>query len=767
MKHQIRHLILCLPAALMLFCMIYACANIGNPNGGPYDEDPPRFTGSKPTINELNFKGKQIEVFFDEYISLESPGENVIVTPPQKQNPSVMAVGKKITVDLKDTLKENTTYTIDFTSSISDNNEKNVLENFSFAFSTGDVLDTLQISGVLINAADLEPVSKALVGIHGDLSDTAFTKTPFLRTSKTDERGRFIIHNIAPGSYRLFALDDKNRNYAYDKNNDEPLAFLDSIIIPTCERGLVPDTVWRDSIRFDTVMMVEKTLFYPNDLKLWFFHDSVTPRQRMLRPERPQDYIFTLKFNAPMDTFPVPAPLNFEPRDSMWYVIQRGEGQDGFALNYWILDSTIYKADTLKVGVSYWKNNDSIPDLMELQTDTLALVNRESAQKKKKPPRKKPVKVRPNAGISADSTRTEEEKPPVIPLQVAVTPSGSLNPQDIISVRFNEPVMDVRRESFVLELGVDTLWEAVDFEFEEDPAVAMTYHIARPFKYEESYRLTVDSAAFCGVYGHCNDAVSVTMTVKSEKDYGHLSVVIQGLPTVESGSVPVAADSVPVAADSVLPTVESDSVSAAADSVLPVVDSVPVAADSVLPTVESDSVSAAADSVLPVADSVSVAADSARMAVAGDSVQETGTGGGRGGTIPAFMELLNSGGTPVAKAIVENGVATFRDMAPEKYYARLILDANGNGVWDAGSYEERRQPERVIYFMQQFEIRQNWKIEETWDIGKSKPGGKPYELIKNKPKEEIRKKRDYREESKPGRSNSSSTNIRGLGGLGF
>jgi hypothetical protein len=209
----------------------------------------------------------------------------------------------------------------------------------------------------------------------------------------------------------------------------------------------------------------------------------------------------------------------------------------------------------------------------------------------------------------------------------------------------------------------------VDFELHEDPFLAMTYHIIRPFKYEERYRLTIDSAMLCGVYGHCNDSITVEMTVKGEKDYGHLIVAVQGLPA------------------------------------------------------------------------------------SGDSSQ----------AVPAFMELLNGSDAPVAKAIVENGIATFRDLNPEKYYARIILDRNGNGIWDSGSYEKKRQPEQVFYFMLQFEIRQNWKIEEVWDISKSKLGEKPYDLIKNKPKEDTKKKRDYKEESKPRKSNSSTPGIRGLG----
>ena len=674
MTNNIRYISLRLFAALLLACLTFACANVGNPNGGPYDPDPPKFIGSKPAMNQLNFKGNKIEVIFDEYISVENPSENVIVTPPQKQNPTIMALGKKVLVELKDTLKENTTYTIDFTSSISDNNEKNVLENFSFAFSTGDVLDTLRISGVLLNAADLEPMQKVLVGIHNDLSDTAFTATPFLRTSKTDDRGRFVIHNVAPGSYHLFALEDNNRNYIYDKTNNESLAFLDSIVFPYAERAMVPDTMWRDTINYDTIMMVEKTVFYPNDLNLWLFNDSVTPKQRMLRPERPQDYIFTLKFNAPVDTLIDPVPLNFEPADPMWYVTQKGGDTESFSVNYWILDSMIYKIDTLMIEVSYWKNNDSIPDIMELKTDTLSLVNRETAQRKRNESRaKRPVKVRKSNVEDGDSVNVEPEQPRVVPLQVGITPSGSINPYDVITVVFNEPVMDVRKEFFVMEAKVDTLWEAVDFEFEEDSTRAMTYFIKRPFKYNESYRVTVDSAMLCGVYGHCNDSMTVSLAVKSEKEYGSLIMNVLGLP------------------------------------------------------------------------------------LEGDSGQ----------VVPAFMELLNTNDVPVRKVIVENGVAKFIDIPAEKYYVRIVFDKNGNGLWDAGSYEEKRQPEMVLYLDKLYETRQNFTYDEPWDLSTTKPGEKPYDILKNKPKEETQKKRDYREDSKPRNTRSGTTpNIRGLGGLG-
>ena len=671
MAKRIRYLILRLAAIVVLSCIVLACANVGNPNGGPYDEKPPKYVSSKPAMNQLNFKGKKIEILFDEYISIDNPSENVIITPPQKQTPIIQALGKKVTVELRDTMIEETTYTIDFTSSIVDNNEKNALENFSFAFSTGDVLDTLQISGLLLNAADLEPVQKMMVGIHRNLSDTAFTKTPFLRTSKTNDRGRFVIKNITPDSYHVFALEDKDRNYAYDKNNDEGLAFLDSIVFPFCERALVSDTIWKDSITIDTVMLVERTLYYPNNLVLWFFKDSIAPRQRMTRPERTKEHIFTLKFSAPLDTFPRPVPLNFEPADSMWYVTQKGEGTENFAINYWILDSMIYKMDTLQVEVSYWKNNDTLPDLLELQTDSLIIPPYKEAQVKNKAAKpKRTVPVRRVAGAPSDTTSAEPEPPPPIPLQLGISPSGSINPYDVITVIMNEPVLDVRKDYYVMEIGVDTLWEAVDFEFEVDTTRAMTYLIKYPFQYEERYRVTVDSGLLTSVYGHSNNQTSVQMTVKGKKEYGNFNITVRGLPVI------------------------------------------------------------------------------------GDSGQ----------VIPAFMELLNSGGSPVRKAVVENGVARFKDINPDKYYFRVILDANANGRWDAGSYEEKRQPERIIYYMKQLETRQNFTVDEDWDISNAVPGEKPDELIKNKPKEETRKKRDYREESKP-RSRSSTTPS--IGGFKF
>lgn len=226
-----------------------------------------------------------MEILFDELVQLDKPSENVIITPPQMQLPVIRAAGKKVVVELKDTLKENTTYTIDFTNSISDNNEKNVFENFSFAFSTGDVIDTLEVSGILLNAENLEPMPGITIGLHKNLEDSAFVKLPFDRTSRTNDKGQFTIRNISPGSYRIFGLNDVNRDYKFDQPGEE-IAFNDSIIIPSLELTTRQDTLWKDSLTIDTIRTVAYTRYFPDDIELRLFKEDFV-RQYLLKPELP------------------------------------------------------------------------------------------------------------------------------------------------------------------------------------------------------------------------------------------------------------------------------------------------------------------------------------------------------------------------------------------------------------------------------------------------------------------------------------------------
>ena len=620
---------------MLLLVVIYSCANIGSPNGGPYDEDPPKFVSSTPVPNQINYKGKKIEILFDELIQIDKPSENVIITPPQMELPIIRSAGKKAVIELKDTLKENTTYTIDFTNSIADNNEKNVFENFSFAFSTGDVIDTLEVSGVLLNAENLEPMPGITIGLHSNLEDSAFVKLPFDRTSRTNDKGQFTIRNIAPGTYHIFALNDVNRDYKFDQPGED-IAFLDSVIVPTFELTSRQDTAWKDSLTIDTIRTVGYTRFMPDNIELRLFKEKFE-RQYMVKPERPDEKYFTLRFNSKLDTVPVPVPVNFTPEDSAWYFVQQTEG--GLAVNYWLADSTVWKQDTLQVQVSYPKS-DSL-NILRPQTDTVQLVMRRRPAEKKK--------------------KKKDEPEPIDFLGMQVSASGSMNLYDTISVTFTEPVLGIDKDIFFLDQKVDTVWNAVDFEFFPDTTNSLNFFIKRPWKYGEEYRIEVDSAAITSLYGKWNNFFTSEFKIKKEDEYGHLYLNIVGVDTT------------------------------------------------------------------------------------------------------AFVELLSTGDAPVRKAKVKDGGVLFMDLKPDKYYARIVLDTNDNGVWDTGNYAEKRQPEEVYYSPKMYEVMQNWQVEETWNVTSTPLAKqKPLEITKNKPKEVTKKKRNYKDESQQSSSRNNSGGNMGM-----
>jgi hypothetical protein len=190
MKTIIRKLYKPVSQILGLSFVIYtlffsSCARMGHPDGGWYDDDPPVVIGSSPEDKSTNVKAKKVSIFFNEYIKLEDASNKVIVSPPQLETPEIKAAGKKIIVELKDTLKENTTYTIDFGDAITDNNEGNPMGSYTYTFSTGEQIDTFEVSGYVLDASNLEPIKGIQVGLYSDLADSAFKTKPLLRISRT------------------------------------------------------------------------------------------------------------------------------------------------------------------------------------------------------------------------------------------------------------------------------------------------------------------------------------------------------------------------------------------------------------------------------------------------------------------------------------------------------------------------------------------------------------------------------------------------------
>lgn len=270
--------------------------------------------GANPEDGAVNVKSKKVSIYFDEFIKLDNASEKVVVSPPQLETPEIKASGKKIQVSLIDTLKENTTYTIDFSDAISDNNEGNPMGNYTYSYSTGGVIDTMEVSGYVLESENLEPIKGILVGLYADLSDSAFRKKPMLRVSRTDSRGRFVIKGVAPGSYRIYALQDMDANYMFNQKS-EKLAFSHDIIVPSSKPDTRQDTLWTDTLHIKSITRVPYTHFLPDDVVLRAFTEVQTDRY-FLKSERKDATNFSLFYSYGDSILPQIKGLNFNEKDA-------------------------------------------------------------------------------------------------------------------------------------------------------------------------------------------------------------------------------------------------------------------------------------------------------------------------------------------------------------------------------------------------------------------------------------------------------------------
>lgn len=508
-----------LPALLLLSIIVYSCASMGTPDGGPYDEEPPKFIRSTPKPYAINSKEKKIAIEFDEFIKLDKVAEKVVVSPPQLEQPDIKASGRRVLVNLVDSLKPNTTYTIDFSDAITDNNEGNPLGNFAFAFSTGEVIDTLEVGGTVLGAADLEPVKGILVGLHSDLSDSAFYKKPFDRVSRTDSRGHFSIRGVAPGSYRIYALMDGNQNYLYDSKT-EMIAFSDSIIVPTMEAAMRQDTLWKDTLTIDTIKSVGYTRFLPDDIILRAFK-GINERQYLTKSDRDKENHFVLSFSAKADTLPTLKGLNFDEKNA--FIIESNNGNDSIC--YWIKDSLVYQKDTLEIQLDYLYT-DTLNQLVP-KTDTLFLANkltreqREKLQKKADEEKEKERKKREKKG---DTIKVEPTKF----LTMKVDAPSAFDIYRNIYLAFDEPLASIDTAAIHLEVKVDTLWQQAPFLFMADSVMPRQYQILADWQPDQEYQLSIDSMAFKGIYGLHTDKVKQTVKVKKMDEYGTILLNIKG-----------------------------------------------------------------------------------------------------------------------------------------------------------------------------------------------------------------------------------------------
>lgn len=486
---------------------------MGRPEGGPRDELPPVYVRSNPALGQLNFSGNKITVDFDENIALDDAMNKIVISPAQKNTPAISSNGRRVTIELRDTLEPNTTYTVDFADAVKDLNEGNVLDGFAIDFSTGDTIDSLCISGMVFEAETLEPAQGMLVGVYSNLSDTAITTLPFERITKTNQLGQFTLRNLKEGTYRVFALNDVNRDYHWDRSED--VAFYDVTVSPSSEPITVVDTLVSSNGLRDSLVTRDATRFLPDDLLLTWFNEGYAS-QYLKDYKRPERNKITFQFGAKADSLPILRLINTHRAGEEapdWSVLVASPTLD--TLTYWITDTTLLALDSITIEARYQRTDTN--DLLSWTTDTLRFNFRE--------PKKKAEKKKKN-NEEADTV------PPPVPHTSLSVSSGTT--QELNGgLRFGSsvPIARLDTSGIHLEVLIDTIWYQMvrpDFRL-ESPLKPLSY--TAPYEWEEGtkYRLTIDSAAVVDIYGLDNDKLVHEFTTKKSGDYSALRFNITGL----------------------------------------------------------------------------------------------------------------------------------------------------------------------------------------------------------------------------------------------
>lgn len=481
--------------------LLAACASIGRPEGGPRDMTPPVMVSSTPAPGSVNVSNGRIDIIFDENITLDDPMNKIVVSPPQKKQAQISSNGRRVRITLRDTLRDSTTYTVDLADAVRDLNEGNILDGLAIDFSTGPSIDTLMISGIVFEGRTLEPAQGMIVGVYSTpVADTALTTLPMDRITKTNALGRFTIRNLKPGSYRVFAINDLNHDFHWDRSED--IAFLDRDISPSTMAVEVTDT-FTDAAGNDSLVTRPATRFLPDDILLTWFNENYKPLY-LVKHERPDARRLTLEMSTLSDSLPQLTLLNTVragARLDREAVLQSSPGLD--SLTYWLRDTTLIGSDTLKIAARYL-HTDTL-DNITFTTDTLTFALRQPKKKKKR----------------------DEETDSMPKLEFVNIGISSRQPQDLnmpLLFETSAPTASIDSAGFRIEELVDSVWMPVAAKIPSPPDSLQPMRLLTEmtWKPKTKYRVTIDSLAVTDIYGNHNRPFVQEVSTHAIEDYAAL-----------------------------------------------------------------------------------------------------------------------------------------------------------------------------------------------------------------------------------------------------
>ena len=504
-------------ALAVFFCtaFLWRCATIMTPTGGPKDTLPPVITLMTPDNFTTNFKDRKIYIEFDEFVQIKDQQKEFFTSPQMKKKPTITLRGRGISVQLRDTLRENTTYALNFGSAICDNNEGNPLYSMRYVFSTGPEIDSMVLSGYTVDAYKADSVSKSFIYFYiadsvpepKEYDSTLFNYKPQV-IARAETNGIFLAQNLKPVPYRVYAFQDTNDNQMYEPSIDK-VGFLDSLINP----ALMPDfSVWYDSLRH--YVTADPQVF------MRMFTDVAFKRQTLQQSERPARHKAMLYFGA---AHPEVTGLRFDsiPAERVIWDPQT-VGRDTVALWFDVPSASL--PDTIKGEITYFKH-DTVNQLQEV-TEPLKLAWRLIETKEQEREREKLERERRKAEAAGEEWVEPKKENP---FAFKMPTSGEINPENHLTVDFDYPLVKLDSAELLLTRVLeDNSIEDIPVRRVRDTGMLRRWQVRAPWKLGGQYTLTIPEGAITDVAGLSNDSIIRKYTVLDPEKFATVLIHVRG-----------------------------------------------------------------------------------------------------------------------------------------------------------------------------------------------------------------------------------------------